>query len=92
MSKTLLPLPPGPPGLPIIGNMHQLDMSDLSDHLLCLSKRYGPLMSIHLGMVQTLIVSSADTAKEVMKTNDLNFYTRHVLTGLRTISYDNKDI
>ncbi|PWA69325.1 cytochrome P450 [Artemisia annua] len=31
-------------------------------------------------------------AKEVMKTNDLNFCTRPVLTGLRTISYDNKDI
>ncbi|PWA60714.1 cytochrome P450 [Artemisia annua] len=92
MSKTLLPLPPGPPGLTIIGNLHQLDMSDLSDHLWRLSKRYGPLMSIRLGMVQTLIVSSSDMAKEVMKTNDLNFCTRPVLTGLRTISYDNKDI
>ncbi|GJX62155.1 cytochrome P450 [Tanacetum coccineum] len=92
MSKTLLPLPPGPPGLPIIGNLHQLDMSDLSDHLWRLSKRYGPLMSIRLGMVQTLVVSSAEMAKEVMKTNDLNFCTRPVLTGLKKISYDNKDI
>nr|GEZ44460.1 cytochrome P450 [Tanacetum cinerariifolium] len=92
MSKSLLPLPPGPPRLPIIGNLHQQDMSDLSDHLWRLSKHYGPLMSIRLGMVQTLIVSSADMAKEVMKTNDLNFCTRPVLPGLQTISYDFKDI
>ncbi|GJV47979.1 cytochrome P450 71A1-like protein [Tanacetum coccineum] len=67
-------------------------MSDLSDHLWRLSKRYGPLMSIRLGMVQTLVVSSAEMAKEVMKTNDLNFCTRPVLTGLKKISYDNKDL
>ncbi|PWA83361.1 cytochrome P450 [Artemisia annua] len=67
-------------------------MTDFSDHLWRLSKRYGPLMSIRLGMVQTLIVSSAEMAKEVMKTNDLNFCTRPVLTGLQKISYDNKDI
>nr|GFC30836.1 cytochrome P450 [Tanacetum cinerariifolium] len=92
LSKTILPLPPGPPGLPIIGNLHQLDMSDLADHLWRLSKHYGPLMSIRLGMVQTLVVSSAEMAKEVMKTNDLNFCTRPVLTGLKKISYDNKDL
>ncbi|GJZ34016.1 cytochrome P450 [Tanacetum coccineum] len=67
-------------------------MSDLSDYLWRLSKRYGPLMSIRLGMVQTLVVSSAEMAKEVMKTNDLNFCTRPVLTGLKKISYDNKDL
>ncbi|PWA56901.1 cytochrome P450 [Artemisia annua] len=92
LSKTLLPLPPGPHGLPIIGNLHQLYMTDLSDHLWHLSKLYGPLMSIRLGMVQTIVVSSAEMAKEVMKTNDLNFCTRPVLTGLQKISYDNKDI
>ncbi|GJY91210.1 cytochrome P450, partial [Tanacetum coccineum] len=92
LSKTLLQLPPGPPGLPIIGNLHQLDMSDLSDYLWRLSKRYGPLMSIRLGMVQTLVVSSAEIAKEVMKTNDLNFCTRPVVIGLEKISYANKDL
>ncbi|PWA70279.1 cytochrome P450 [Artemisia annua] len=87
MSKTLLPLPPGPHGLPIIGNLLQLDTADLSDHLWRLSKCYGPLMSIRLRMVHTLIVSSAEMAKEVKKTNGLNFCIRPVLTGLRTISY-----
>ncbi|KAJ0795643.1 putative cytochrome P450 [Helianthus annuus] len=90
-SKTR-PLPPGPPGLPIIGNLHQLDTSDLSDYLWRLSKRYGPLMSLRLGHVQTLVVSSAEMAKEIMKTNDLVFCTRPALTGQKKLSYDNKDI
>ncbi|MFS7952001.1 putative cytochrome P450 superfamily [Helianthus anomalus] len=46
-----LPLPPGPPGLPIIGNLHQLDISDLAVYLWSLSKRYRPLMSLRLGNV-----------------------------------------
>ncbi|KAI3733226.1 hypothetical protein L1987_64446 [Smallanthus sonchifolius] len=91
LSKAL-PLPPGPPGLPIIGNLHQLDTSDLSDYLWRLSKLYGPLMSLRLGHVQTLVVSSAEMAKEILKTNDLVFCTRPVLTGQQKLSYDNKDI
>ncbi|KAK1436510.1 hypothetical protein QVD17_02290 [Tagetes erecta] len=90
-SKTL-PLPPGPPGLPIIGNLHQLDNTDLSECLWRLSKRYGPLMSLRLGLVQTLVVSSAEMAKEILKTKDLVFCTRPVLTGQQRLSYNNKDI
>ncbi|MFS7951989.1 putative cytochrome P450 [Helianthus anomalus] len=86
------PLSPGPPGLPIIGNLHQLDTSDLSDYLWRLSKRYGPLMPLRLINVQTLIVSSANMAKEILKTNDLIFCTRPILTGQQKLSYDNKDI
>ncbi|KAM0066715.1 putative cytochrome P450 [Helianthus debilis subsp. tardiflorus] len=91
LSKSL-PLPPGPPGLPIIGNLHQLDISDLAVYLWGLSKCYGPLMSLRLGNVQTLVVSSAEMAKEILKTNDLVFCTRPILTGQQKLSYDNKDI
>nr|XP_043637495.1 cytochrome P450 71A1-like [Erigeron canadensis] len=92
-SKTLRPLPPGPPGLPIIGNLHQLDStSDLPDYLWRLSRHYGPLMSLRLGFVQTLVVSSAEMAKEVLKTKDSIFCNRPSLTGQKTLSYNNKDI
>ncbi|KAI3513291.1 hypothetical protein L1887_20620 [Cichorium endivia] len=92
LSKTVHRLPPGPPGLPIIGNLHQLDASNLPDHLWRLSKRYGPLMSLRLGLVQTLVVSSAEMAKEVLKTRDLVFCTRPLLTGPKKLSYNNKDV
>ncbi|KAI7750522.1 hypothetical protein M8C21_027950 [Ambrosia artemisiifolia] len=92
MSKTLRPLPPGPPRLPIIGNLHQLDTSSLPDYLWRLSKQYGPLMSLRLGLVHTVVVSSADMAKEVLKTKDLIFCNRPVFTGQQILSYNNKDI
>ncbi|PWA72875.1 cytochrome P450 [Artemisia annua] len=85
-------LPPGPRGLPIIGNLHQLNTSHLSDHLWQLSKRYGPLMSLRLGCVQTLIVSSAQMAKEVLKTNDVIFCSRPVFTGQEKITYGYKGL
>ncbi|KAD6119239.1 hypothetical protein E3N88_10510 [Mikania micrantha] len=91
--KALHPLPPGPPGLPVIGNLHQLDMtSNLSDHLWRLSLHYGPLMSLRLGHVQTVIISSAEMAKQVLKNNDLIFCSRPVSTGQQKLSYGSKDI
>ncbi|KAF5782487.1 putative angelicin synthase [Helianthus annuus] len=49
-------------------------------------------MSLRLGRVQTLVVLSAEMVKEVLKTKDLIFCNRAVLTGQRKLSYDNKDI
>ena len=84
--------PPGPQGLPFIGNLHQLDTSFLHRYLWQLSKKYGPLMSLQLGCVPTLVVSSAKMAKEVMKTHDLIFCSRPGLLGLQKLSYKGLDV
>ncbi|KAM7514083.1 hypothetical protein LguiA_003666 [Lonicera macranthoides] len=86
------PPPPGPRGLPFIGNLHQLDNSFLQRQLWKLSEKYGPLMSLRLGSLPTVIVSSAKMAKEIMKTHDLVFCSRPALLGQQKLSYNGVDV
>ncbi|XP_020204968.1 cytochrome P450 83B1 [Cajanus cajan] len=84
--------PPGPRGFPIIGNLHQLNNSDLYLQLWKLSKKYGPLFSLQLGLRQAIVVSSPELAKVVMKDHDLVFCGRPKLLGQQKLSYDGVDI
>ncbi|KAI0513520.1 hypothetical protein KFK09_009544 [Dendrobium nobile] len=84
-------LPPGPRKLPIIGNLHQV--GGLTHRpLWLLSQKYGPLMHLKIGKVPILVVSSADMAREILKTNDFGFCSRPGLTSSNKFSYDCKDI
>ncbi|RDX67571.1 Cytochrome P450 71B34, partial [Mucuna pruriens] len=81
-------LPPGPRGLPIIGNLHQLNNSSLYLQLWQLSKKYGPLFSLQLGLRPAIVVSSPKLAKEVMKDHDLECCGRPKLLGQQKLSYN----
>ncbi|KAG4109304.1 hypothetical protein ERO13_1Z049454v2 [Gossypium hirsutum] len=58
--------PPGPAPLPIIGNLHML--GNLPHQTLHhLGKKYGPIMSIKLGYVPTIVVSSPEATELFLK-------------------------
>ncbi|KAF8378203.1 hypothetical protein HHK36_029540 [Tetracentron sinense] len=86
-----LNLPPSPSKLPIIGNLHQLGTLPHRS-LRALSKKYGPLMLLHLGQAPTLVVSSAEMAIEIMKTHDIALANRPITTAAKAIFYGCRDV
>ncbi|XP_076902074.1 6,7,8-trihydroxycoumarin synthase-like [Bidens hawaiensis] len=91
-NKSSLINPPGPSGLPFIGNLHQINPSSIHTSLWELSKSYGPIISLRFGFVPAIAVSSASVAKEVLKTQDLIFCSRPRLLGDQKFSYGGIDV
>ncbi|KAL8144140.1 hypothetical protein V2J09_017172 [Rumex salicifolius] len=80
-------LPPGPKQLPILGNILQL--TDKPHHALAdLSRVHGPLMTLKLGCINTLVVSSADMAREVFVKHDFAFSSRQVPDATRALNHN----
>lgn len=62
-------LPPGPRPLPLLGNI--LDLGAMPHRALTeLARKYGPVMTLRLGTVTTVVVSSREAAREVLQKND----------------------
>ncbi|XP_040847784.1 cytochrome P450 2C1 isoform X3 [Ochotona curzoniae] len=59
-------LPPGPTPLPILGNLMQVDLKDLSTSLTNLAKVYGPVFTVYLGMKPTVVVHGYEAVKEAL--------------------------
>ncbi|KAK6918478.1 Cytochrome P450 [Dillenia turbinata] len=79
-------LPPGPRGLPIIGNMLQLGKMP-HQTLTNWAKSYGPIMSIKLGSNQTIVISSSTLAKEALQKNDQIFVDRPMVDAMRALNH-----
>ncbi|KAF5911225.1 hypothetical protein HPG69_019593 [Diceros bicornis minor] len=59
-------LPPGPTPLPIIGNILQLDVRDISKSLSNISKVYGPVFTLYLGLEPTVVLHGYEAVKEAL--------------------------
>ncbi|GMJ14921.1 cytochrome P450, family 706, subfamily A, polypeptide 6 [Hibiscus trionum] len=69
------PLPPGPRGLPILGNLPFIK-PELHSYFRELSETYGPIFKLQLGKRTCIVINSPSIAKEVLKDQDAIFANR----------------
>lgn len=83
-------LPPSPPKLPLIGNLHQIDTPHHKS-LAKLACTFGPVMLLDFGYSPAVIVSTAEAAKEVLQTRDIDFCNRSQISSGAMLSYNYVD-
>ncbi|KAI4365637.1 hypothetical protein MLD38_021603 [Melastoma candidum] len=80
--EELVRLPPGPRPLPIVGNIFQLDLRPHAAFARLASK-YGPIMSVWLGSMGTVVVSSDEAAREMFKSHDAVLAGRKIYEAMK---------
>ncbi|KAK1376443.1 geraniol 8-hydroxylase-like [Heracleum sosnowskyi] len=79
-------LPPGPRGLPILGNLLEIG-PNLHQSLAKLAEKYGPLMTIHQGSVTTIVASSADMARLILQKHDAEMSGRIIPDAINKLEH-----
>ncbi|RDX77164.1 Geraniol 8-hydroxylase, partial [Mucuna pruriens] len=85
-------LPPGPPSYPIIGNILQLGPTKLHQALNKLSKIYGPIMTVKIGTITTVVISSPGLAKEALHKKDQALSSRFIPKSVQALSHDKASV
>ncbi|GAB4834290.1 hypothetical protein Ancab_032555 [Ancistrocladus abbreviatus] len=84
-------LPPGPIPLPIMGNIFQVG-SKPHKALAELAKTYGPIMTIELGCLTTVVISSVPMAKLVLQKYDGLFSDRTPTSALSVLNHNESSV
>lgn len=85
------PPPPGPRGIPLLGNLPFMK-PELHTYFTELGQKYGPIVKLQLGSKICIVVNSASVAREVLKDHDLTFANRDVPFVGKASSYGGCDI
>lgn len=76
-------LPPGPRCWPVVGNIFQLGLSPPHESFTILSRKHGPIMTLWLGSMCTVVVSSCEAARDMFKNNDAALAGRKVYEAMK---------
>src|SRR5690242_16722806 len=74
-------LPPGPKGLPFLGNVLQFRHDQLG-YLLQLERSYGRMATIHIGKTPIVLLFRPEHVRYILTENPRNFTNREVAGGL----------
>ncbi|KAL6280134.1 hypothetical protein ACE6H2_017015 [Prunus campanulata] len=79
-SNKIPPLPPGPLGMPLLGNLLSLD-PELHSYFAGLAHTYGPIFKLRLGPMTCVVINSPSSAREVLKDRDVPVAARIAFYG-----------
>uniref|UniRef100_A0ACD5XWV5 Uncharacterized protein n=1 Tax=Avena sativa TaxID=4498 RepID=A0ACD5XWV5_AVESA len=84
-------LPPGPRPWPVVGNLFHIEPVQCRCFLEW-ARRYGPIMTVWFGSQPTVVVSTPELAREVLKTHDAQLAGRLRTRSADRFSHGGQDI
>uniref|UniRef100_A0ACD5ZCE4 Uncharacterized protein n=1 Tax=Avena sativa TaxID=4498 RepID=A0ACD5ZCE4_AVESA len=85
------PLPPGPRGWPVLGNLPQLG-GKTHQTLHEMTKVYGPVLRLRFGSSVVVVAGSAAVAEQFLRTHDAKFSSRPPNSGGEHMAYNYQDV
>ncbi|XP_026539504.1 cytochrome P450 2K4-like isoform X3 [Notechis scutatus] len=79
-------LPPGPRTIPILGNLHMMDLKRPYKTMIELSKKYGPVFCLRLGFQEMVVLTGYETVKEALVNQADAFAERASVPVFRDVS------
>lgn len=76
-------LPPGPRWWPVVGNVFQLGWARPQESFAKLACKHGPIMTLWLGSMATVVISSHDVAREMFKNHDAVLAGRKIYEAMK---------
>ncbi|CAN6288126.1 unnamed protein product [Urochloa humidicola] len=85
------PLPPGPRGWPVLGNLPQLGAKP-HHTMAAMAREHGPLFRLRFGSAEVVVAASAPVAAQFLRAHDANFSNRPPNSGAEHVAYNYQDL
>ncbi|XP_076838189.1 cytochrome P450 2K1-like [Brachyhypopomus gauderio] len=76
--------PPGPKPLPLLGNLLQLDLSEIHESLCELAKIYGPIYKVYFGSKKVIVLAGYQAVKQALVNYAEEFGEREITEVFNT--------